>query len=96
MVLPLTWDQMPLTAVQQQHIQALINWNTGDSSSSPPVPPQSGVPPMTYSEVKSFRQWLASLSALISPGQMAMSEATHAYQNKNTSDYDAANPATPP
>lgn len=86
MTLPLTWDQMPLTAAQQTAIQQLIAWSNSTTPNSPPDPP------VTYSQIKDFRRWLASLSALVEPGRTAMSRATQFYQNQQIATYEAANP----
>lgn len=83
MTLPLTWDQMPLTAAQQTAVQQLITWAAGNQSTPPPI---------TYSQVKNFRAWVASLGALVEPGRSAMSLAVRYYQNQQIAAYDAANP----
>lgn len=85
MTLPLTWDQMPLTAQQQTLIQQLIAWNQNPNNSPPD-------PPLTYSQIKNLRQWMVSLSALVDPGRTAMSNAVRYYQNQNEAAFEAANP----
>lgn len=83
MVLPLTWDQMPLTAAQQTAVQSLITWAQASDGSAPPI---------TYSQVKNLRAWIVSLGALVEPGRGAMSRATQFYQNQAIAAFEAANP----
>lgn len=83
MPLPLTWDQMPLTAAQQTLMQNLIAWGATD---------QSVAPPLTYSQVKNIRAWLASNSALVGPALSSMTAAVQFYQSQNAAAFEAANP----
>ena len=83
MTLPLTWDQMPLTQAQQTAVQALIAWDAAGGA---------GTPPLTYSQIKALRTWIASLSALVGPAQEAVRDSYQFYQSQALATYDAANP----
>ncbi len=80
MTLPLTWDQMPLTAQQQTLMQQLAVYSGGE------------VPPATYSQTKQAFAWLVSLSALVEPARAGMATAIQFYRNEAQANFDAANP----
>lgn len=83
----ITWDQMPLTAGQRTAIQSLVAWKEAQLPETPISPP-----PLTYSQIKTLRQWLGDLELLISPAKAGGSLALQYYRDKAVSDFDAANP----